>query len=59
MDILVNIQSLHPPITGIGRYTVELLNCLKTTNYIQAFDSTKNYSQNQLEKKLSLLSEKD
>ncbi len=53
MDILVNIQSLQPPITGIGRYTTELLKCLNVSHNIQAFDAAKRYSQDQLEKKLN------
>lgn len=28
MDLIVNINSLAPPLTGIGRYTQELLKCL-------------------------------
>lgn len=57
MDILVNIQSLQPPITGIGRYTTELLNCLTDNHNIQAFDVTNNYSQNQLREKLGHVNE--
>lgn len=52
MKILVNVQSLQPPVTGIGRYTTELLNQLILDNNIQAFDVTKNYTKQQLEKKL-------
>lgn len=55
MDVLVNIHSLRPPITGIGRYTAELLNCLTTENNIQAFDRTSNYSQQELKLKLKHL----
>jgi len=55
VDILVNIQSLKPPVTGIGRYTTELLKCLNAPHNIQAFDATKRYSQHQLEKKLNPL----
>jgi len=57
VDILVNIQSLKPPVTGIGRYTTGLLRCLSEPHNIQAFDATKRYSQHQLEKKLNAPSE--
>jgi len=57
VDILVNVQSLQPPVTGIGRYTAELLKCLKSEHSIQSFDSTTNYSQIQLEQKLDSLNE--
>lgn len=55
MDVLVNIQSLQPPITGIGRYTSELLNHLILEHNIQAFDATKNYTKAQLTQKLNTL----
>jgi alpha-1,3-rhamnosyl/mannosyltransferase len=57
MDVLVNIHSLRPPITGIGRYTAELLNCLTIKNNIQAFDRMSNYSQQELKLKLKHLDE--
>jgi len=53
VDILVNIQSIKSPITGIGRYTTELLKCLNVSHNIQAFDATKRYSPHQLDKKIN------
>lgn len=52
MDLLININSLHRPITGIGRYTAEILRCLLKNNDIQAFDTLDIYTSQQLEEKL-------
>ena len=53
MSLIININSLHqPPITGIGRYTAEILKCLLKDNDIQAFDHLKIYTPQQLEEKL-------
>mgnify|MGYP000335369170 CR=1 FL=1 len=55
MDILVNIKSLQPPVTGIGRYTAGLLNYLILENRVQAFDPVNCYSEVQLKEKLKYL----
>lgn len=55
MDILVNISSFQPPITGIGRYTARLLNYLSVENNVQAFDPLKSYTDIQLKEKLKFL----
>jgi len=52
MDIIVNINSLNQPITGIGRSTVELLKVLITENNIQGFDLINHYTHQQLVEKL-------
>ena len=55
MNILVNVNSLQPPVTGIGRYTSEILKCLVDKHNIQAFDPIRNYSKEQLKVKLRQL----
>lgn len=38
MKILLNTESLLPPLTGIGNYTLNLLRCLCEENEIEAID---------------------
>ena len=55
INILANINSLQPPITGIGRYTSQLLNHMIVENNVQAFDAVRSYSEEELKQKLANL----
>jgi len=57
MKLLININSLNPPITGIGRYTTEILKYLIEECEITGFDPLKKYNHQQIQEKLRLLDE--
>jgi len=55
MNVIVNIKSLTPPVTGIGRYTAEILKYLSLWNDVEAFDLLKTYSHQELQEKIKHL----
>ncbi len=52
MNLLVNLNSLQAPVTGIGRYTAEILKCLIDHHHIRGFAPLSNFSHQQVEEKL-------
>jgi len=52
MNVLINLNSLTPPITGIGRYTAEILKYLIEDNNLVGFDSYQKYNHKQIQNKL-------
>ena len=60
VNLLVNINSLRPPLTGIGFYTLNILKCLLVSeqiNDIKGFDVKGSYSKLELQRMISLLDE--